>query len=233
MSVYAITDLHGNYEIWKQIKNFLKPEDTLYVLGDCADRGAHGWEIIKDCLTNEQVVYLRGNHEDMLQKAMEEYYEDNFSFYDYTSLLLYNGGESTYRSWINEDAHYEWAIKLKKLTHHCVYTNKNGIDVILTHAGYTPPNVPKDVKEFIWSRNHFNDNWNYKDNAIVVHGHTPITHIRVPEVKTYKEGALWYCNNHKVCLDTSCWRTNHCVMLDLDTFDEHIFVLEKEKKNEN
>ena len=34
MSTYCVADLHGCYSIWKQIKNFLKEDDTLYILGD-------------------------------------------------------------------------------------------------------------------------------------------------------------------------------------------------------
>ena len=35
MSVFACSDLHGMFNLYKQIKNFLKPEDKVYCLGDC------------------------------------------------------------------------------------------------------------------------------------------------------------------------------------------------------
>ena len=72
MSNYAISDLHGNKKLWERAKSFLKPEDTLYVLGDCADRLPDGWDIIKDCLKMPNVVYIRGNHEQMLIDAWKE-----------------------------------------------------------------------------------------------------------------------------------------------------------------
>lgn len=46
MSVYAVSDLHGMFNLYKQIKNFLKPEDKVYCLGDCGDRGPASWETI-------------------------------------------------------------------------------------------------------------------------------------------------------------------------------------------
>ena len=32
MATYACSDLHGNWELWAEIKKFLKPDDTLYYL---------------------------------------------------------------------------------------------------------------------------------------------------------------------------------------------------------
>ena len=64
MSNYVVTDLHGRYDLWEKIINKLQPEDTLYCLGDCADRGPDGWKIIAEAFANPQVVYLKGNHED-------------------------------------------------------------------------------------------------------------------------------------------------------------------------
>ena len=39
----------------------------------------------------------------------------------------------------------------------------------------------------------------------------------------YENGAFWYCNNHKVNIDTGAYASGSIVLLDLDTFDEHIF----------
>ena len=47
---YAVSDIHGMKPLWDQIMKYLDPSDTLYCLGDCADRGNDGWEIIKDAI---------------------------------------------------------------------------------------------------------------------------------------------------------------------------------------
>ena len=63
MSNYVITDLHGRYDLWRKIMDKITPEDTLYVLGDCADRGPDGWSIITEAFEHPQVIYLKGNHD--------------------------------------------------------------------------------------------------------------------------------------------------------------------------
>ena len=70
MATYAISDLHGRMDLFRQVKEFLQPEDVVYVLGDCGDRGPAGWELIKTVYEDPQFIYLMGNHEDMLVDAM-------------------------------------------------------------------------------------------------------------------------------------------------------------------
>ena len=76
------------------------------------------------------------------------------------------------------------------------------------------------------------------DNELVVHGHTPIPFL-IKDINEFCEffegsaenyiwedwdgGALWYCNNHKICIDCGAAWYDCCVLLDLDTLDEHIF----------
>ena len=69
MSVYALGDLHGHYEIYEKVKAMLKPEDTVYFLGDAGDRGPDSWKCIKAIYDDPQFIYIKGNHEDMLVKA--------------------------------------------------------------------------------------------------------------------------------------------------------------------
>ena len=34
---YAITDLHGRLDLWKEVKKILQPNDKVYFLGDAMD----------------------------------------------------------------------------------------------------------------------------------------------------------------------------------------------------
>ena len=68
MAIYCFSDLHGRYELWEQIKNYIKPEDIVYCLGDCIDRGYRGYEILKEVLEHPQITFLLGNHEDFLMQ---------------------------------------------------------------------------------------------------------------------------------------------------------------------
>ena len=72
MSRYACSDLHGDLNLWKQIKSFLKENDELYFLGDVIDRGEDGIEILKDMMNLLNVYFIIGNHEEMMINSIEE-----------------------------------------------------------------------------------------------------------------------------------------------------------------
>ena len=125
--VFFFTDVHGCkyfYDAFMKYINNVDPESTIIFGGDACDRGEQGFEIINQLLNNPNIVYLKGNHEDLFVKAARELYkiietEDidvsnltdqafkeilNYivSFYNSgdTSLHLYNGGFYTLKDWI-------------------------------------------------------------------------------------------------------------------------------------
>ena len=228
MSVYAVADLHGQLELWNQIQNFLKEDDIIFVLGDCGDRGPQPWETIKAVAADKRAKYIKGNHEDMLAKAMTEWFEMDSWDSDDTQLLYYNGGEGTYNGWHKDGASKRWIKFLKELPESAFYKNKNGIEILMSHAGFTPGlRTPNNL---LWSRDHFNDKWFGKENEVIIHGHTPTFHLwkelGSPKDNQPEKGeAFWYCDNHKICIDVGSYVLDSTVVLDLDTFDEHIFIL--------
>jgi hypothetical protein len=152
----------------------------------------------------------------------------------------YNGGYSTFDAicaeYPNENFH-ELVTELYNLPYSAKYVNQNGIVITLVHSG----SISVRNEDKVWDRKHLNETkWKGKDYEMIIHGHTPIELIiydwrksgspLLQDAKDYEEGsALWYCGNHKVCLDTGAYWTGKIVVLDLDTFDEHIF--EGEAKN--
>ena len=70
--IYAVSDLHGCYDRYRQLldKLDLEEQDTLYVLGDALDRGPEGFQILSDMASRPQVVGLLGNHEAMALDAL-------------------------------------------------------------------------------------------------------------------------------------------------------------------
>lgn len=72
---FVFTDLHGNGEVWKQIKKFIGNQPTVF-LGDAADRGTDGFRIIYEMKNMPNLTYLRGNHEELLIEAAREYMRD-------------------------------------------------------------------------------------------------------------------------------------------------------------
>lgn len=218
MSVYAIADLHGRYDLFEKVKNYLKPEDIVYVLGDCADRGEDGWKIITEVYENPQFIYLKGNHEDMLVKAMINadkvtVDERKSGFDEFYNLLCWNGGKKTYFDWIQSNKRHKWIDRLAGLPEHLTYINKKGQRVELTHAGYTPD--VDDGRDLLWNRYHPCDEWpeGYED-TIIVHGHTPVQHHIRNLMDVY-----WYCENHKVDIDLGACRTGVTALLNLDTWE--------------
>ena len=237
MSNYCCTDLHGMYNLYQQIQEFLKPDDKVYFFGDAIDRGPQPWKLMKEILNNPQWIYLCGNHEDMAAQAILAYDEgaDMDSFYG----LLSNGGAQTLDSWMREGAWVEWASVFKKLPYFETYVNKDNITIYLTHAGFTPKAdsaahlVPPSRFECLWNRSHFCEAWDEEHfgQSIVIHGHTPVPYLIYNEnekekINAWNEpSAFYYRNDHKINLDCgACW-TNAVVLLDLDTFDEYIFQI--------
>lgn len=213
MAVYATSDWHGYMSIYNQIKEYINPDDTVYVLGDSGDRGPQGWECIKACLADPQIIYLKGNHDDMTAKAI-------LGDWDSRDLSFYNGGYETYASWEAEGADEAWGHKLIKRPYIITYTNEKGQNIVLTHAGYTPNHDP-DEHECIWGRSHIFDE-EYVNDYVMVHGHTPVRSIKaVPRDKWYQP--YWYANSTKCDIDMGTYRSGKVCLLNLDTWNYKIF----------
>ena len=203
MSVLAWSDLHGRMDIFQVGLEYLNPEDKVYFLGDAADRGPDGWKIIKAIINDNRFIYLKGNHEDLLVKAIgyyspEHFKDDWFHWDENMNLWFWNGGEITYNAFmddetINPKAKIEILHTLKKLPFVCVYHNTKGQNVILSHSGYDDIDYG-DEEKFIWDRHHlmFYDTWDGEPNEIIIHGHTPIELM----IKEQQYNAEWLTEKH-------------------------------------
>ena len=81
----------------------------------------------------------------------------------------------------------------------------------------------------------FNDDWDEDiENTYMIHGHTPITYMsKYMDNHSNKLGlgAFWYCKDkngieRKCNIDCGAVFLGFTVLLDLDTFDAHIFMAE-------
>ena len=54
---YAVSDLHGYFNLYEQIKNFIQPEDEVIFLGDATDRGPQSLELAKAIYADPQFTY--------------------------------------------------------------------------------------------------------------------------------------------------------------------------------
>lgn len=224
---YAFTDIHGRYELWKQIKEYCDETDTLYFLGDACDRGDHGLRIIRELLADKRVIYLKGNHEDFLGDIGADI---ACGHYVTSHVWRMNGGFSTMQDFEKCPIEkQEWYVR--KMTHLPVtatYINKKGKKILLSHAGYTPSLEPTVEKDYYWDRDHIFSPWwpkeDYYKDMYIVHGHTPVDNLKYMlrgVCHQYKSKNLYspvyYCGGHKIDLDLASFETGKAVLFDLDT----------------
>ena len=229
MSVYAVADLHGCWAQWNSIRNFLKEDDKLFVLGDCIDRGDSGLAILQEALDDPRCMVLCGNHEDMMADALDE--EVRYGYSDYWIWRWFqNGGRTTYEQWQEAGMDFSWIGKIKGLPLFAEYTNTQGDRILMTHSGRVPrkgyENSPQSRRLLLWDRDHLKERkWHREENEFIVHGHTPILIMPQFDGKDVEiePGAFHYCDGHKINIDNASFHTGNVCLLDLDTYDEHIF----------
>ena len=171
---YAISDIHGMYDIYEQVKEMLQPDDVVYFLGDAGDRGYDCFKCIKAIYNDPQWIYLKGNHEDMMAKSILQLpslsgYADRDDF----QIWMYNGGADTFDEWIADGRDEAWGKRLHDLPLTAEYTNDKGFTFHMSHAGYTCGR--KDQmwgEELVWSRHHFASKWDEEcyPKDICIHG---------------------------------------------------------------
>ncbi len=231
MATWACSDMHGYYSFYKQIKKNIKPEDTVICLGDCGDRGPQSWKLIKTVLNDPQFIYLKGNHEDMLAKALYQYFEEDFMDRDYYYLCSMNGGSATFYDASCESDPLGAAKVLNNLPIEYHYTNPEGKRFCLCHAGFTGGLKCKTERDrahrLIWDRDHTFDPagaFDTTDFDIVVHGHTPIPFDFVDEDE-FDGSPYTYCGGHKINIDAGSYYSKKGILFNLDTYESICFEL--------
>ena len=215
--VYALSDLHGQGNLWEQIKTFLKPDDMVYFLGDAIDRGPNGFAIMKEILLDHRFHYIRGNHEVLMREAIK-----HNKWNDAWDLWFYNGGELTAKAWRADGGYLDWIYVINEMPLEMTYINTSNQIIHLSHAGFAFNYHPSDEEELIWDRKHFYDQTTPPANEFIVHGHSPIPYLEKKLYKhnyTLKDGVLFYADNHKIDIDNGCFHTHAISLLNLDTFD--------------
>jgi diadenosine tetraphosphatase ApaH/serine/threonine PP2A family protein phosphatase len=170
---YAVGDIHGSFTKLADLLNHCiehcGDNDFRFVfIGDYVDRGPRSRDVVRLLMQTqasapEQVVCLRGNHEDMLLRAARA---------GAVREWLANGGDATLQSYGVARAadippeHLAWFDRLP-------FAFSDG-KRFFVHAGITP-GVPLDQQSaaaMLWTREPFL--LDTRDHGqLVVHGHTP------------------------------------------------------------
>jgi serine/threonine protein phosphatase 1 len=182
MLTYAIGDIHGSYGKLRDLlghctKHRGGTEYRMVFLGDYIDRGPDSREVVNLLIDTQsqapdQVICLRGNHEDMLISAVHDGDHEPW---------LANGGGMTLASYGVRRAdeilptHLDWFTALPVAT----ADEKH----FFVHAGVRPgvPLQQQSEYDLLWIREPFLSD--PRDHGLyVVHGHTPIR-SGVPELR--------------------------------------------------
>lgn len=222
---YCFTDLHGCYDLWRQIKNYCDETDTLYFLGDAIDRGPDGVVLMEELLKDKRVIYLKGNHEHMAASCISEYLHGDNEF-----LLFWfaDGGRPTWDSlslW-SDDSLINLVKKLNNLPEYINYTNTKGQKIFLSHAGMNIDKSKEEMKviektelPYLWGRIHIFEDWNKTkehENRYIIHGHSPVQWVSSVLGQTAKAEILIYANGHKIDLDLNSVNSGKVALFDLD-----------------
>lgn len=233
--VYAVSDLHGRYDLWKKISDYCDDSDVIYYLGDAVDRGLESFKLFTELLKDKRVIFICGNHEAIMAEAIVDYLGGD------TSTLIEwcnDGGVSTWYDieGFSEDGLRSIVRQVWELPLKLKYTREDGKEVYLSHAGFSPWSPCADKESFLLQdRKHMKSSWHSDEkyeNIYIVHGHTPTEFCGDPCVllpKTCPPEIYEYAEGHKIDIDTGAVWTGVTALLDLDTFTPIYFKIEKEE----
>ena len=174
--IFAIGDIHGTTDKLRALMEKIPIDytsDLLVFIGDYIDRGPNSFEVVDYLVElkkeHPNIVFLKGNHEDMLQKYLAG--TDRFTY-------LFNGGQQTLDSYLNRENKSEFSpIPSSHLEFYeslVLYYQTD--DYIFVHAGMRA-NVPlkkQKPQELLWIREDFIDS-KFDFGKRVIFGHTPFS----------------------------------------------------------
>ena len=221
---YAISDLHGRYDLYLKMldKIGFSKRDTLYVLGDCVDRGDEGLKIVLDIAQRDNVIALMGNHDytalSILQNLDRELRPGQFEDMRYLiETWMIDGGRATYNEY------KRLSVDERRLALMTMDSFRNYAEVgvwdrefVLCHGGIG--NYIKDrpldkynTTDFTFVREDYSKYKFANPRKFLVTGHTPTAVIvGAKEGKIYKNkdhiaidcGAVFGYGLGCICLDT-------------------------------
>lgn len=240
--VYAFSDLHGNYKLFKQIQKFLKPNDIAVCLGDICDRDSDGIEIMQEIFKDERFKCLLGNHEAMLIDAVEKCSVDGYFKPEELSrsdveILRHNGTMVTLRKFfkLSKEEQTDLFQTLITLPTLALHKTKDRKEIWLSHAGANPEVIweskaKSDEQLLYWDRKHIAlekwDELNYPD-MYIVHGHTPVQALcyynKEFRYKPISHNVQKYCGGHKIDIDLGTPTTKRIALINLEDFKVKYF----------
>ena len=242
--VFYFTDIHGNEKLFHAVYHYCmsnSPDCTIIYGGDANDRGPNGYNIMKQLLAANNIIYLKGNHEDMFVKAAQEFKQHfpnpqfdevrleaifkSIRIFDYKyenlQLLLANGGKQTIIDWFLDGLNTNLIDQLDSLP--LTYSYKN-LDFCHAGATYEMFLSPQNYKLYLlWDRDLIHYGWT-KDR-ICIHGHSPVQllfHSDSPIIYrgTFKDDLT----GEKINMDVGTFYSQKIYVLDCDSMSLTEFI---------
>lgn len=199
--IYAISDLHGIclqdlQQLLRQAE--FSEEDTLFVLGDTIDRGAHGVALLQWMMEQYNVIHLLGNHEAMLLSVAEALFSEIsqqtpdsqlMETLSIVSTMLANGAEPTLsalRTLSKTDPEQvEFLLDYLRDMPLSDAVEVNGTTFLLVHAGLGNFRSERRLSsytadELLWHRPEPAERYDFSSRVQVIFGHTPTSYYGTP-----------------------------------------------------
>ena len=158
MAVYAVSDLHGQYDLFMKglEKIGFSDNDELYFIGDAIDRGPDGIKILMELKKNKNMHLILGNHEFMMLNAVDPGGKKKCDGPDTELWLYYNGGTKTYEQYGNLATKTRQSLLLWLQGCYVIKTIEvNGEKFCLTHSYYR-----EDLENKMYHEMEYDDVWN-------------------------------------------------------------------------
>ncbi len=225
-----MSDIHGCYNEYLKALELINfsDEDTLYVIGDCVDRGPEPIKLLQDMMCRPNVIPICGNHDYtalvILRTLNQEITEDNYDkvitneFLEDMSIWISDGGEVTlkqFRKLSKEDR----AEVIEYLLDFLMYeeVTVGGREYLLIHGGLEPFDPEKEIEDYTLDRILFSRadySRAYFSDKFTVTGHTPTV------FEEGNSGSIIRRNNH-IAIDCGCVGGYNLAVFCLDNGREY------------
>ena len=169
--VYVMSDIHGESDRFQKMLELIQfsADDTLYIIGDVADRYPGGVELWEEIMQTPNMILLKGNHEDMCVKTLGR--NSEFGMRD---LWRQNGGNHTYRELLymtspaQRDRILRWLEALPV-----------GLDITVQdrHFRLVHGWPGQNTETCLWGRPTDGTPMDLPDNFMAIIGHTPTPYL--------------------------------------------------------
>lgn len=228
---YVMSDIHGDLVKFHRMLDIIQfsDEDTLFILGDAIDRGRFSFELLAEIMSDDHMVFIRGNHEKMfmdyfdvcieqlkkgyIDKDLPVLWQMSYSSEFVCELWMANGGRASVqdsRKFTFNQLQVFYDFLKGTILHKEIEVGDK--KYYLVHG---KPSVEYIEDEMIWGQ--VEPEEHFFDDKILVFGHTPTAH--------YQDDApmsIWVTED-KIGVDCGCgWQKSggRLGCLCLETMEE-------------